>query len=815
MRAWDVDLGRGGGDIVIENSYVDVTDASSSGRRPRSTPTGAFSLGYPAQGRRRGDQRAHPHRPAGRWTICATRSTSTTTASTGMLSGEFHLYGNYTTPYGFGTMTIDEGIAYGEPFETATASLRFEGAGVRLDGIEIRKGGGRGHRRRLRRLERHLLVQRRRAAGFPSRRVAVAAVSAGAAVRAARLHRQRQRHVRRRRATTCAAASATCSSRDEGIGEVTGRLDVRDDDARPSSSRRPRRASPCRAPGASRSRRDGRRAHVPLHRHVARPVRARVPAAALAVHDRGRQRHAARGRRAAQPRSARRGRTRRSAPAALVRLRPAERGADPHRARSAVVAHRPTCGWSATTPARLWRHRRPRTTSGWRCAPTATRTSASSRASSATSAAPGRPTLTPTLDGTARQARLSRAAPTIADGRLRHFALPHSLEAINGASRSTARRRLDGLTARLGGGAGALRRPHRPRRLRPGRARRDGDRRGHAAALSRRVALGGRRGLALRGHVRRAAAERRRHRAERGLHAAVRAATATCSTSSAARTPERAAAGAADRDSRCASTCASSRRRRCASRTTSRGIVLERRPHAARHLRPAAAVRPRRDRARRGACSRASATWSRAARSTSATRRGSSRSSTSRPRRGSRVPGQTYRVTAERCRHDGPASSRALNSDPPLPTVDILSLLLERLATPTGCRAARSCATPRADRAAAAAGARRALLVSPISAERRRAWSSRPSASTRSRSRRRSNDPAQQSSRLNPGARLTIGKRISDRALPDLLAQPHAASTSRDQIILLEYDQSDRLSWVLSQNEDRTYALEVRVRHAF
>jgi hypothetical protein len=34
-------------------------------------------------------------------------------------------------------------------------------------------------------------------------------------------------------------------------------------------------------------------------------------------------------------------------------------------------------------------------------------------------------------------------------------------------------------------------------------------------------------------------------------------------------------------------------------------------------------------------------------------------------------------------------------------------------------------------------------------------------------------------------------------------------------VILLEYDQNERLSWVLSQNEDRTYALDVRVRHAF
>jgi hypothetical protein len=42
-----------------------------------------------------------------------------------------------------------------------------------------------------------------------------------------------------------------------------------------------------------------------------------------------------------------------------------------------------------------------------------------------------------------------------------------------------------------------------------------------------------------------------------------------------------------------------------------------------------------------------------------------------------------------------------------------------------------------------------------------------------------------------------------------------ASSTTRDQVILLEYDQNDRLSWVLSQNEDRTYSLDVRVRYVF
>ena len=41
-------------------------------------------------------------------------------------------------------------------------------------------------------------------------------------------------------------------------------------------------------------------------------------------------------------------------------------------------------------------------------------------------------------------------------------------------------------------------------------------------------------------------------------------------------------------------------------------------------------------------------------------------------------------------------------------------------------------------------------------------------------------------------------------------------TTINDQIVLLEYEASDRLSWILSRNEDsQTYALEFRVRHVF
>jgi hypothetical protein len=71
-----------------------------------------------------------------------------------------------------------------------------------------------------------------------------------------------------------------------------------------------------------------------------------------------------------------------------------------------------------------------------------------------------------------------------------------------------------------------------------------------------------------------------------------------------------------------------------------------------------------------------------------------------------------------------------------------------------------------------------------------------------------------QTARLNPTARLTIGKRISDRVY--LTFSRSLGAAINDQIVLLEYEQNDRLSWILSRNEDQqTYALEFRVRRVF
>jgi translocation-and-assembly-module (TAM) inner membrane subunit TamB-like protein len=75
-------------------------------------------------------------------------------------------------------------------------------------------------------------------------------------------------------------------------------------------------------------------------------------------------------------------------------------------------------------------------------------------------------------------------------------------------------------------------------------------------------------------------------------------------------------------------------------------------------------------------------------------------------------------------------------------------------------------------------------------------------------------DPTSQGSgRVSPTVGLTIAKRLSDRTYVTYSRSLNSAQY--DQMIVLEYDATDRLSWLLSRNEDQTYALEFRVRRAF
>ena len=142
MRAWDTTWGEGTARVVIENGYVQVSESSIRRGDSQITAEGKFSLGYP---RRDGGEEINALVRITRRPLIDLRHAFLldTYPVDGFVSGEYHLYGKYETPFGFGRLTIDDGAAYGEPFETATAALRFEGSGVRLDALEIHKSTAR------------------------------------------------------------------------------------------------------------------------------------------------------------------------------------------------------------------------------------------------------------------------------------------------------------------------------------------------------------------------------------------------------------------------------------------------------------------------------------------------------------------------------------------------------------------------------------------------------------------------------------------------------------------------------------------------
>jgi hypothetical protein len=142
MRAFDVVWGHITGRAIIENAYVDVTSAIVNDGSSAMQIDGRFSLGF-------------PRRDAGEEINARIRVISRPLRDLrhafdlddynveGLFSGEFHVFGSYLTPFGFGQMAIVQGVAYGQPFETATAAVRLDGEGVRLDSLQIVQAGGR------------------------------------------------------------------------------------------------------------------------------------------------------------------------------------------------------------------------------------------------------------------------------------------------------------------------------------------------------------------------------------------------------------------------------------------------------------------------------------------------------------------------------------------------------------------------------------------------------------------------------------------------------------------------------------------------
>jgi translocation and assembly module TamB len=174
-----------------------------------------------------------------------------------------------------------------------------------------------------------------------------------------------------------------------------------------------------------------------------------------------------------------------------------------------------------------------------------------------------------------------------------------------------------------------------------------------------------------------------------------------------------------------------------------------------------------------------------------------------------RVPAQTYDVTF-RITGQQDRLEFSLNSDPPLPQFDLVSVLLgER--PDVGSAELRAAQSPQLAQQQAMRTLATQLLTIPISSRIGSVVTRTLPFDTFSIVPLLGNEAALQA--LSPGARVTLGKRISERVF---LTYSRALNASRQyDIILLEYEQSDRVSWVLSRNEDRTFALDFRIRHVF
>ena len=184
---------------------------------------------------------------------------------------------------------------------------------------------------------------------------------------------------------------------------------------------------------------------------------------------------------------------------------------------------------------------------------------------------------------------------------------------------------------------------------------------------------------------------------------------------------------------------------------------------------------------------------------------------TDRPRPGTAAPDLSHQHRIRRHGRTAPADGQ-LGS--PAADRGRAGAALQRRAPQPGRRAARAATNPNQAETDILAARATQALTAPISAEVGKVVEQAFGVDTFQLTPSFVDPTGQQTSGLTPTARLTIGKRVSDRVY--LTFSRSLGTSINDQIVLLEYEESDRLSWILSRNEDQqTYALEFRVRHTF
>jgi hypothetical protein len=144
MRAWDVVWGAVAGKAVIQNSYVDVTGVTITSGDSVITTDGRYSLGFP---RKDGGEELNAHVSIKNRAVADLRHAFGIEEYDieGLLTGEFDIRGKYLNPEGAGRMSIANAVFYGEPVDSASSAVLLEGKGARLQNIQIVKGGGIGN----------------------------------------------------------------------------------------------------------------------------------------------------------------------------------------------------------------------------------------------------------------------------------------------------------------------------------------------------------------------------------------------------------------------------------------------------------------------------------------------------------------------------------------------------------------------------------------------------------------------------------------------------------------------------------------------
>ncbi|MQA28818.1 MAG: hypothetical protein GEU82_03120, partial [Luteitalea sp.] len=810
LRAWDTLWGDGSARIVVENSYVTVTEGSVRRGDDEIRAEGLFSLGYPR--RDGGDEINARFRVAGRdldslrhafelddWPV------------TGRLTGEFHLTGAYQAPIGFGALSIDEGVAYGEPFQKASASLRFDGTGVRLDGITLAKTTGTVSGAAFVGWDgtysfnvdgRRIPVERTAAFAFPraqpSGQIEFSASGSGTFVD--------PRYDVRFRINDMYVSQ-------EPVGQVTGTLALRGQEI----SGEAEVASPRLALTGT-----GRIALTPgstadltfrFHDSSLDPyVRLFVPrlspyttaVASGSIHLVGPLAHADRllvdatvdrvemrlfdyAIRNAQP-------IRLTLDEQVVTITDLQLVGDETSLTvgGSIALHEERIAVHAAGDANLgilqgFFH--------------------DVRGS-------GRAALSAAIDGPLYQPSFSGSA-TIADGRIRHFSLPNSLDSINGTIRFDARGvALDDVAATMGGG---------------------------------RVQFGGRIGfegylpgdlnVIVRGedmHLRYPQGVRSTVDADLALRGNVKTPTlaGTVVVKSATWTRRIDATGGL-LDFRGSDSAAEAVAPAPPPTVPIRFDIQVQVPSTLRVENNLARLVARADLQLRGTYERPLLFGRAEVERGEVTFEGRRYLVTrgnidfTNPTRIEpffdveaetrvRVPGQTYQVTV-RAVGTMERLQPELSSDPPLPTADVLALLFSDVRRNEqdgpGDAELRALQNPNERQRDILTTRATQMLANPVSAEVGRVVEQTFGVDTFQLTPSLLDPYSQSTTRVNPSARVTIGKRISERVY--LTFSRSLSSSISDQILLLEYDESERLSWILSRNENSTYAIEVRVRRSF